>query len=330
MTHPAESQPLLDVRHLSVVFPHQAGPAYAVRDLSFALRRGQTMCLVGESGSGKSMTGLALLRLVPEPGRIAGGEILLDGENLLAATEARMRSLRGARLAMVFQEPMTALNPVLRVGAQVMETIRLHQGLSAKESRKRAIDLFRQVGIPAPESRVDDYAHQLSGGMRQRVSIAMALSCNPRILIADEPTTALDVSIQGQILQLLRNLAAQYRTAVLLITHDLGVVAETADIVAVMYAGRLMEHAPVTPFFRAPLHPYSLGLMRARPNAFDDPGAPLIAIPGHVPALTNLPAGCVFHDRCESVMDRCRREEPPLASPPVAPERLVRCWLHVG
>jgi len=320
--------PLLEVRRLDVGFPHPLGMAYAVRDLSFTLLPGETMCLVGESGSGKSMTGLALLRLIPEPGIIAAGSILFEGEDLLKAPEARLRALRGANMSMVFQEPMTALNPVLRVGEQVSEAIRLHRGLDKKTARKQVIELFRQVGIPAPESRIDDYAHQLSGGMRQRVSIAMALSCKPKLIIADEPTTALDVSIQGQILQLLREQAKQGGTAVLLITHNLGVVAEAADTVAVMYAGRFMEYAPVRDFFAEPLHPYSLGLMAARPNVDSDPNQPLTAIPGHVPALTGLPFGCVFHDRCAAAIERCRREEPPLRTPDGRPERLARCWLH--
>ncbi|MGJ3524329.1 ABC transporter ATP-binding protein [Nitratidesulfovibrio sp. D1] len=348
--HPA-GQLLLDVRDLTVEFPGRAeadgqpgAPLRAVAGISFSIEPGRTLCLVGESGCGKSMTALALLRLVPEPGRIAAGSVRLEGRDLLPLPEQDMRGVRGRSISMIFQEPMTSLNPVFRVGEQIAEGLRLHLGLSRSQAAARAVDLLRQVGIPSPELRARDFPHQMSGGMRQRVMIAMALACDPRLLIADEPTTALDVTIQRQILRLMRDLAARRGAAVLLITHDLGVVAETADHVAVMYAGRIMEYAPVGEFFARPLHPYAQGLMRSVPQAVSGPRAErLSAIPGTVPPLWALPSGCTFRDRCPHAFARCAEQEPPLlAVPPevepsamaaphpdgAAPAHGVRCWLH--
>ena len=342
-------RPLLDVRELTVEFPGRTGaggagdaadaaPLRAVAGISFAIEPGKTLCLVGESGCGKSMTALALLRLVPEPGRIAAGSVRLEGRELLDLPEGDMRGVRGRSISMIFQEPMTSLNPVFRVGEQIAEGLRLHLGLSRSEAATRAVDLLRQVGIPSPELRTRDFPHLMSGGMRQRVMIAMALACDPRLLIADEPTTALDVTIQRQILRLMRELAARRGASVLLITHDLGVVAETADHVAVMYAGRIMEYAPVGEFFARPLHPYAVGLMHSVPQAVSGPRADrLSAIPGTVPPLWALPTGCTFRDRCPHAFARCGKEEPPLLTParaaegaPNAPSQAhgVRCWLH--
>ncbi len=335
--HPA-GQLLLDVRGLTVEFPGRAdadgqpgAPLRAVAGISFSIEPGRTLCLVGESGCGKSMTALALLRLVPEPGRIAAGSVRLEGRDLLPLPEQDMRGVRGRSISMIFQEPMTSLNPVFRVGEQIAEGLRLHLGLSRSRAAARAVDLLRQVGIPSPELRARDFPHQMSGGMRQRVMIAMALACDPRLLIADEPTTALDVTIQRQILRLMRD-------------HDLGVVAETADHVAVMYAGRIMEYAPVGEFFARPLHPYAQGLMRSVPQAVSGPRAErLSAIPGTVPPLWALPSGCTFRDRCPHAFARCAEQEPPLlavppqvepsamAAPPpdgATPAHGVRCWLH--
>ena len=316
--------PLLDVRNLTVTFPAATGEVAAVNDMSFTLQPGRTLCLVGESGCGKSMTALSLLRLVPEPGRISAGSITFEGQNLLELDNDAMRSVRGHRIAMVFQEPMTSLNPVFRVGEQVAEALRLHLGMTKAGAIKRVIELFRLVGIPSPEQRVNDFPHQLSGGMRQRVMIAMALACEPRLLIADEPTTALDVTIQGQILHLLRQLATETGAAVLLITHDLGVVAETADDVAVMYAGRIVEQANVTQLFATPLHPYTQGLIHSAPQAHGRQNR-LDAIPGTVPPLWALPEGCTFRDRCPHAFAKCSTP-PPLMQQ--AQGHGVRCWLH--
>lgn len=318
------TMPLLDVRNLTVTFPAATGEVAAVNDMSFTLQPGRTLCLVGESGCGKSMTALSLLRLVPEPGRISAGSITFEGQNLLELDNDAMRSVRGHRIAMVFQEPMTSLNPVFRVGEQVAEALRLHLGMTKAGAIKRVIELFRLVGIPSPEQRVNDFPHQLSGGMRQRVMIAMALACEPRLLIADEPTTALDVTIQGQILHLLRQLATETGAAVLLITHDLGVVAETADDVAVMYAGRIVEQASVTQLFATPLHPYTQGLIHSAPQAHGRQNR-LDAIPGTVPPLWALPEGCTFRDRCPHAFAKCSTP-PPLMQQ--AQGHGVRCWLH--
>jgi oligopeptide/dipeptide ABC transporter ATP-binding protein len=279
---------------------------------------------VGESGCGKSVTALSILRLVAmPPGAFEAGDILLDGESLLAASEPRMREIRGNDVAMVFQEPMTSLNPVLRVGEQVAEAIELHQQVSHEVARARTIEAFARVGIPAPEQRVDEYPHQLSGGMRQRVMIAMALACNPKLLIADEPTTALDVTIQAQILELIAKLQRELGMAVLLITHDLGVVAETARRVAVMYAGRVVEEGDVLELFERPRHPYTAGLLRSRPR-LDVAHGRLVPIEGSVPDALHQPPGCAFHPRCPYAEERCKREEPPLVSQ--GTQRFA-CWV---
>jgi len=333
------AEPLLVVRDLETQFHTDRGVARAVDRVSFSLDAGRTLAVVGESGCGKSVTALSILGLVPQPpGRIAGGEIWLEGVNLLKLSERELRDLRGNRVSMIFQEPMTSLNPVLRVGDQISEVVRAHRKVSKGEARARAVEMLQLVGIPSPETRVSDYPHQMSGGMRQRVMIAMALALSPRLLIADEPTTALDVTIQAQILELIDDLREKTGTAVLLITHDLGVVAETAHDVVVMYAGRVVEEAPVDALFSQPLQPYTRGLMGSVPrdeagpgNGEGGPGAArgrLQAIPGLVPSLLALPLGCKFHNRCPHAFDRCRAEEPPLATPTGG--HPVRCWLYEG
>jgi oligopeptide/dipeptide ABC transporter ATP-binding protein len=303
---------LLQVVDLHTRFKTADGWVRAVNGVTFELDAGETLGLVGESGCGKSVTSLSILRLIPRPtGVISGGPIRFRGEDLLAKSEPEMRKIRGNAISMIFQEPMTALNPVYTCGFQIMEAIELHQRLNRSAARERAIDMLRLVGIPSPEQRVDEYPHQLSGGMRQRVMIAMALSCNPALLIADEPTTALDVTIQAQILALLARLRREFGMAVLLITHDLGVVAEVADRVAVMYGGRIVEHATVREIFARPLHPYTQGLMNAIPRLGKEQ-ARLAVIPGTVPNPAALPPGCPFHPRCPLAVERCRIELPAL------------------
>jgi peptide/nickel transport system ATP-binding protein len=313
---------LLEVRDLETHFVHPAGVARAVNGVSFALPPGSVLGLVGESGCGKSMTALSLMRLVPPPGRIVGGEVSFDGRDLLQLPEAEMRRVRGAGLAMIFQEPMTALNPVMRIGAQVAEALWLHGRAGRRAARERAVALLGEVGIPDPAARARDYPHQLSGGMRQRVMIAMAISCEPRVLIADEPTTALDVTIQAEILDLLRTLRERHGMAALLITHDLGVVAEQADRVAIMYAGRIVEHAGVEDVFDRPRHPYTQALFRSMPGA-GPRRARLEAIPGQVPDLLRLPSGCAFRDRCPQAIAACAEGVPPLEEK--APGHHVAC-----
>ena len=303
-------EPLLEIRDLVTEFRTEHGPVRAVDGVSFAIPPRGTLGVVGESGCGKSVTALSIMRLVASPpGRIASGQIFYAGRDLLALPLAEMRAIRGNRIAMIFQEPMTSLNPVFTVGDQVGEAVRLHQGKSRRAARAIAIEMFELVGIPSPATRVDDYPHQLSGGMRQRVMIAMALACKPDLLIADEPTTALDVTIQAQILDLLRKLQADLGMSILLITHDLGVVAETCDEVVVMYAGRIVERAPTETLFAAPRHPYTAGLLRSLPGATR---ARLQEIPGMVPALHERPVGCKFAERCPRVEAKCRAEEPAL------------------
>ncbi|WNG46404.1 ABC transporter ATP-binding protein [Archangium minus] len=310
-------EPLLDVRGLKTQLSLEEGPVLAVDDVSFSIPPGGTLGVVGESGCGKSLTALSVMGLVPEPpGRVVGGSIRFQGEDLLVLPEEKLRRMRGRHLSMVFQEPMTSLNPVYTVGEQLAEGVRLHQGLSRTAAREHAVEMLRRVGIPAPEQRVDNYPHQLSGGMRQRVMIAMALACGPELLIADEPTTALDVTIQAQILELLKRLQQERRMAVMLITHDLGVVAESCDTVVVMYAGRVVERAPVKRLFRQPAHPYTAGLLRSIPALHETGGAGerprLKTIPGMVPSLRRLPGGCRFRDRCERAQELCARVEPTL------------------
>ena len=302
---------LLEVRELETVFALNGRHVHAVDHVSFAIEAGRVLGLVGESGCGKSMTALSLMRLVPSPGRVAGGRVFLDGRDLLALPEREMRSVRGAGLAMIFQEPMTALNPVFTVGSQIAEALRLHRRMGRSEAWERATALLDEVGIPEAARRAHDYPHQLSGGMRQRVMIAIAISCEPRVLIADEPTTALDVTIQAEILELLRALRERHGMALLLITHDLGVVAEQADEVAIMYAGRIVEQAPVTALFDRPLHPYTQALLRSMPGVTGR-RARLEAVPGTVPDLLHLPSGCAFRDRCPLAVEECAARVPPL------------------
>jgi peptide/nickel transport system ATP-binding protein len=313
---------LLDVDDLTMSFPMAAGEARALDGVSFSLERGRVLGLVGESGCGKSMTALSILRLVPSPGRITGGSIRFEGRELLALREHEMRALRGAAIAMIFQEPMTALNPVLTVGSQVAEAIRLHRDVSRHAAWQRAVALLDDVGIPDAAGRARDYPHQLSGGMRQRVMIAMAIACEPRLLLADEPTTALDVTIQAEILDLLRSLRERLGMAVVLITHDLGVVAEQADEVAIMYAGRIVEQAPTLELFEHPKHPYTRALLRSMPTLGRHRDR-LEAIPGQVPGLLALPSGCSFRDRCPLAEAACAAGRPPLEEH--APGHRVAC-----
>src|SRR5690242_7698342 len=306
---------LLEVKNLRTQFPTRAGLVRAVDDVSFYLDRGELLGLVGESGCGKSMTALSIMRLIAPPGRIVDGEVLFDGKDLLRLSDAEMRQMRGDDIAMIFQDPMTSLNPVFTVGEQIAEALRLHRKLSRKEARAATIEAMREVAIPDPARRLDDYPHQLSGGMRQRVMIAMALACNPKLLIADEPTTALDVTIQAQILELLNELRKQRQLAVLLITHDLGVVAEVADRVAVMYTGRIVEESPVAELFARPKHPYTEGLLRSVPKLTGDDVIKkerLETIEGVVPSPTDLPPGCHFAPRCPHRMPRCTEGTIPL------------------
>jgi oligopeptide/dipeptide ABC transporter ATP-binding protein len=307
---------LLEVKDLRTQFPTRAGLVRAVDGVSFYVEKGELLGLVGESGCGKSITALSVMRLVAAPGRIAGGEIIFDGEDLLAASDERMREIRGDDIAMIFQDPMTSLNPVYTVGEQIAEALRLHRKLSRREARLAAIEAMKEVSIPDPARRADDYPHQLSGGMRQRVMIAMALACDPKLLIADEPTTALDVTIQAQILELLNELRRTRELGVLLITHDLGVVAEVADRVAVMYTGRIVEESPVAELFARPKHPYTEGLLRSVPKlttaATAGKAARLETIEGIVPSPTALPDGCHFAPRCTHRMPRCTAGEIPL------------------
>ena len=317
----------LRIEDLRIQFLARGGIARAVDGVSYHVGRGETLGVVGESGCGKSVTALSVMRLIPDPpGRIVGGRVLLHGQDLLRLTEAEMRRVRGNRIGMIFQEPMTSLNPVLTVGRQIEEVVALHQNLSARQAAERAIEMLRLVHIPEPARRAREYPHQMSGGMRQRVMIAMALSCNPEVLIADEPTTALDVTIQAQILELMREIQERAGTAIVLITHDLGVIAETADRVAVMYAGQKVEEAPVVALFDMPLHPYTRGLMASMPH-LDAPLGPgrgiLPEIPGMVPSLSALPEGCRFAPRCPLAAPQCR-EEPPLVE--YGPGHLAACW----
>ena len=329
-THSSESwtpnpEPrLLSVSHLTTGFDQEGRFVPAVIDVSFGVAAGETLCIVGESGSGKSLTALSIMRLIQTPGRIASGQIVFKGRDLLTLPEREMQHVRGAEIGLIFQEPMTALNPVYTIGNQIEETLRIHGRATRGNAPQKAIELLATVSVPHPERRVREYPHQLSGGLRQRALIALALACGPALLIADEPTTALDVTIQAQILDLLRDLQKRMGLALLLITHDLGVVAEMADRVAVMYAGRLVEEAPVEPLFADPKHPYTRGLMASMPGGV--PGARLKAIQGTVPALGQLPAGCAFAPRCPDRFEPC-----PIAPPgatPVGPERSVKCYLH--
>ena len=322
-------QPLLEIKNLKTVFSTTRGVIKAVDGVSLTVNAGETLGIVGESGCGKTMLALSVMRLIPANGQIAEGHVLFDGQDLLSLTEEEMREKRGRDIAMIFQEPMTSLNPVLRVGEQIAEAIRLHQHVPAKEALSLSVKLLDEVGIPEPERRVKDYPHQLSGGMRQRVMIAMAMSCRPKLLLADEPTTALDVTIQAQILNLISDLKEKNNMAVILITHDLGIVAEAAQKVAVMYAGKVVEAADVEKLFSRPLHPYTQGLIESRPSGCADTGADgesyLKTIPGTVPSLYDLPSGCRFSERCAWVMDECRVHEPELME--IEEGHFVSCFI---
>ncbi len=316
-------KPLLEVRDLSTHFFTEEGAVRAVENVSFEINPGEILSLVGESGCGKSVTGLSILGLIPiPPGRIVSGEIFFDGRNLLQFGEKEMEKVRGNEISMIFQEPMTSLNPVFTIGDQIMEAILLHQGLHKTEARKKTIEILDHVKIPSPETRIDAYPHQLSGGMRQRAMIAMALSCQPKLLIADEPTTALDVTIQAQVLRLLKEIQREMGMAVMLITHDLGVVTEIADRVAVMYAGRIVEMASIEAIFGQMRHPYTKGLLDSIPQLKEKKNR-LNAIPGQVPNPVDLPVGCKFHPRCYLMIEECKKEEPPLFR--VNGEHFSRC-----
>jgi oligopeptide/dipeptide ABC transporter ATP-binding protein len=303
---------LLEVKSLRTSFFTDDGEVRAVDGVSFSVEPGKLMGIVGESGSGKTASVLSIMRLLPESAKIVGGEVLFDGRDLTKLPEPKMRAIRGARIAMIFQEPMTSLNPVFTIGSQIAEAVRLHQKTSRGEARERAIEALKMVGIADPQRRVDDYPHQLSGGMRQRVMIAMALSCNPQLLIADEPTTALDVTIQAQILDLIRDIQSRLKLAVILVTHDLGIVAEYADAVTILYAARVMEQAPCNVLFKEPLNPYTKGLLDSIPGVDGTRHHRLQAIPGTIPSALNPPSGCRFHPRCPMAIPNCAKIDPPL------------------
>jgi peptide/nickel transport system ATP-binding protein len=328
MTEGRNEQVVLDVNGLRTVFFTNSGLFKAVDDLSFRVGRGETLAIVGESGCGKSVTALSIMRLVADPpGRIVGGTVTLEGTDLLSLDESKMREIRGNRISMIFQEPMTSLNPLIRIGDQITEAVRLHRAMTPKQAWQQAVEMLRLVRIPEPERRAGEYPHQLSGGMRQRAMIAMALACRPALLIADEPTTALDVTIQAQILALVLELQKELGMGLILITHDLGVVAQTAQRVIVMYAGKKVEEADVETLFANPRHPYTRGLMAsipAVPSAGLDSEARLVEIPGMVPSLTRLPTGCAFAPRCKLAIARCHQEYPPLQS--WGDNHLAACW----
>jgi oligopeptide transport system ATP-binding protein len=319
---------LLEVKDLKTQFQTREGLVYAVNGITYDLEEGETLGIVGESGCGKSVSVLSLLRLIPEPpGKIAGGQALFQGQDLLKMGTDEIRRVRGAQIAMIFQDPMTSLNPVLTIGRQLTEALELHLGMTKEQSRQRSIELLSMVGIPQAGDRLNDYPHQFSGGMRQRVMIAMALSCAPQVLIADEPTTALDVTIQAQIVDLVKRLRDELGMAIIWITHDLGIIAGLAKRVIVMYAGFIIEEAPVKELYGDPRHPYTLGLLGSLPRVDDTSHRRLISIEGLPPDLLGLPPGCPFAPRCEYVMDRCQKENPPLES--VSPGHWKACWVDV-
>lgn len=315
---------LLEVRNLRIEFPTRRGTWVAVDDVSLSIAPGEVLGVVGESGAGKSLTGTAIIGLLEPPGRVARGEVLLNGRRIDNLPPDAMRKIRGREIGAIFQDPLTSLNPLYTVGRQIVETIQTHLNLSVSEARKRAVKLLADTGIPAPDQRINHYPHQFSGGMRQRVVIALALAAEPKLVIADEPTTALDVSIQAQIITLLKRLCREHGTAVMLITHDMGVIAETADRVAVMYAGRVAEVGPVADVIHRPQHPYTAGLMGSIPSMTQD-AERLAQIDGAMPRLNAIPPGCAFHPRCPNVIDRCSRARPELI--PVGSSRAA-CWLH--
>jgi peptide/nickel transport system ATP-binding protein len=320
------ADPLLDVRHLRVEFPTRRGTLVALDDVSFDIAPGEILGVVGESGAGKSLTGSAIIGLLDPPGRIASGEIHFDGRRIDALPYEEMRKVRGRLIGAIFQDPLTSLDPLYTIGRQLVETIQTHLPVNAGEARQRAIRLLQETGIPAAEERLEQYPHQFSGGMRQRVVIALALAGEPRLIVADEPTTALDVSIQAQIIFLLKRLCKEHGAAVMLVTHDMGVIAETCDRVAVMYAGRIVEIGPVSSVIHAPAHPYTVGLMGSIP-AMDEDRARLLQIDGAMPRLTAIPAGCAFNPRCPHAFDRCLVERPELL--PAGATRAA-CWLHAA
>ena len=323
-----ENDVILEVKHLTKYFDTPKGKLHAVDDVSFSIKRGETLGIVGESGCGKSITCMSLAQLVEcPPGRYEGGEILLEGQDMLKLSDTELRKIRGNKISYIFQEPMTSLNPVFKIGYQIEEVLMLHQGLSKEEARARAIEALDLVRIPNPERIVDEYPFALSGGMRQRVMIAMALACNPKLLVADEPTTALDVTIQAQVLDLMNDLKKKIDTSILFITHDLSVIAEMADRVMVMYAGKVVELADVNTIFENPLHPYTRGLIGSRPD-MSTSSTRLNVIPGNVPDLSDLPEGCSFGPRCSLVCDQCRAGRPELVE--VAPGHFVRCFVTGG
>lgn len=318
--------PMLEIEELKTHFYTEEGVVPAVDGVSFSLNKGETLAVVGESGSGKSMTALSIMRLVPSPpGRIVGGKIMFDGTDLLSLPDNAMRDIRGDRISMIFQEPMTSLNPVYRVGDQIAESLIRHRGMDKKEARQVAVEMLRVTGIPSPEKRVDDFPHQMSGGMRQRVMIAMALACRPELLIADEPTTALDVTIQAQILELMLELKDKFGTAIILITHDLAVVAEMADRAVVMYCGQVVEEGPVKELLVNPYHPYTEGLLKSIPR-LDEKRERLYMIEGMVPNLLRLPPGCYFGPRCPYATERCRAEKPVMRD--MGDGRKTACWRY--
>lgn len=316
--------PLLSIRDLVIEFPTRFGPLTAVDKVSFDLAPGEVLGLVGESGAGKSLTGSAIIGLLDPPGRIAAGEVWLKGERIDNLPEEEMRVIRGRRIGMVFQDPLTSLNPLYTVAEQLVETIRTHLRLSPSEARDRAIGLLDDVGIPAASRRIDDYPHQFSGGMRQRVVIALALAAEPELVIADEPTTALDVSVQAQIIDVLKEQCTQHGASIILITHDMGVIAETADRVAVMYSGRIAEIGPVKDIIQNAMHPYTKGLMGSIPSLTQEEDR-LVQIPGSMPRISDIPAGCAFNPRCDQAFDKCRTDRPNLIP---MDEREVSCWLY--
>ena len=316
---------LLEVKNLKTYFKTEKGILKAVDDVSFNVRKGETLCIVGESGCGKSITSLSIMRLVSKDNSInAGGEIFFEDKDILKISEEEMRKIRGKDISMIFQEPMSSLNPVFTIGYQVSESLILHEGLTPKEANKQSIELLKKVGIPRADEIVNSYPHELSGGMRQRVMIAMALSCNPRVLIADEPTTALDVTIQAQILDLMRNLKKDFNTSIILITHDLGVVSEMADYVVVMYAGKVVEEGEVVEIFKNTSHPYTIGLLKSKP-VLSQRQEELYSIPGQVPNPIGMKESCYFSDRCDRCMEKCKTSIPPLKD--IGNNHKVACWL---
>ena len=323
----SETSPLLEIENLSTFFHTEDNIVKSVRNVDLAIHKGETLALVGESGCGKSVTALSVMRLIPTPpGRFESGRILFKGQDLLQTSKAEMQNIRGNEISMIFQEPMTSLNPIFTIGNQIMEAIRLHQDKTESQARELALQVLRQVAIPSPESRIDQYPHELSGGMKQRVMIAMAIVCRPALLIADEPTTALDVTIQAQILDLLDQLRKETQMAILLITHNLGIVAQYADRVAVMYSGKVVESAPVEELFSSPVHPYTRGLLNSLPK--DSPSTKLETIPGSVPHPAYLPEGCAFHPRCAEKLDKCMKMIPSLESIDSGNPHQTACWLY--